>query len=177
MLVLFPLMKYFTFCWLMSLVTRPDITVCSILGAACILGTVTIFHTGQDLRVSYVVLRFIYIMSIWRQHAMRGQLIITNTVVVRSRHKRCTRVYDRIICQAFESNFIFEKRARLRYQILHICIISVYSLNERKVRLGENDYSPMKNKFPSTNFGISNLGLRTFNDKNRIKNRNNRNRI
>lgn len=147
MLVLFLLTKYSTLCWLMSLVTRPDIAVYSVLGAASILGTVTIFHTGQDLRVSCVVLRFIYIMSIWRQHAMRGQLIITNTVVVRYRHKRCTRVYHRIICQAFESNFIVRKR--YVYDIrFYICIISVYSLNEREVRLRENDYSPMKKNSP-----------------------------
>lgn len=154
----------------MSLVTQLDIAVCSILG------TVTIFHTAQDLRVSYVVLRFIYIMSIWCQHAMRGQLIITNTVVVRSRHKRCTRVYDRIICQAFESNFIFEKEARLRYQILHLHNFRLFVERTKSTFRRKRLFSDEK-KFSSTNFGISNLGLCTFNDKNRIKNRNNRNRI
>lgn len=145
----------------MSLVTRPDITVCSILGAACILGTVTIFHTGQDLRVSYVVLRFIYIMSIWRQHAMRGQLIITNTVVVRSRHKRCTRVYDRIICQAFESNFIFEKRARLRYQILHLHNFRLFvertKSTFRRKRLFSDEKQIPLDEFWDKQFGITHV--------------------
>lgn len=145
----------------MSLVTRPDITVCSILGAACILGTVTIFHTGQDLRVSYVVLRFIYIMSIWRQHAMRGQLIITNTVVVRSRHKRCTRVYDRIICQAFESNFIFEKRARLRYQILHLHNFRLFvertKSTFRRKRLFSDEKQIPLDEFWDKQFGIAHV--------------------
>lgn len=145
----------------MSLVTRPDITVCSILGAACILGTVTIFHTGQDLRVSYVVLRFIYIMSIWRQHAMRGQLIITNTVVVRSRHKRCTRVYDRIICQAFESNFIFEKRARLRYQILHLHNFHLFvertKSTFRRKRLFSDEKQIPLDEFWDKQFGIAHV--------------------
>lgn len=145
----------------MSLVTRPDIAVCSILGAACILGTVTIFHTGQDLRVSYVVLRFIYIMSIWRQHAMRGQLIITNTVVVRSRHKRCTRVYDRIICQAFESNFIFEKRARLRYQILHLHNFRLFvertKSTFRRKRLFSDEKQIPLDEFWDKQFGIAHV--------------------